>query len=58
MLLIAENALVEDWLKEQFEIDQKDYEYQQLNYIKADLEVADLFDRQEEELAKLNPFNY
>ena len=42
-----ENALVEDWLKEQYQIDSKDYEKQQLNYITDEIEVADLFDRQE-----------
>ena len=42
-----ENALVEDWLKEQYQIDAKDYEKQQLNYITDEMEVADLFDRQE-----------
>ena len=42
-----ENALVEDWLKEQYQIESKDYEKQQLNYITDEIEVADLFDRQE-----------
>jgi hypothetical protein len=45
--LIIESALVEDWLKEQFNIDYKDYDKQQLNFITADNEVAGLYERQE-----------